>query len=273
MNTKLRTPLLMSLIVMMGIFASCSDPEEIAKPEITGLEVGLSDSHVAYIGADLHLEAEIVAEGKIDVVEVHMHAEDGSGFEIEEEFDDYSGMKNATFHKHVDIPENAPAGEYHMHLIVTDMEGNSTEVDADVDIQELADEDAPVMTISSAPTSGQTFANGETITISGNITDNVALGGMLVGLVYESDAIADADVTGANSKVIVMMHTHDFDDPDETDFTASIAVGAAMDNNMTPAAIEGDNAWKSGNYYILVRAEDAVGNWTFSDHYPLVVSL
>ena len=70
-----------------------------------------------------------------------------------------------------------------------------------------------------------------------------------------------------------MLHTHDFDDPDETEFTASIAVGAANDNNMTPAPIQGDNAWRSGNYYILVKSKDAKGNWAYSSHYPIVINL
>jgi hypothetical protein len=50
-------------------------------------------------------------------------------------------------------------------------------------------------------------------------------------------------------------------------------VGAGYDNNMTPAPIEGDNAWQSGNYYILIKAVDAKGNWTYSIHYPIVINL
>ena len=48
---------------------------------ISDLELGISDSHVAYIGADLHVEAEIVAEGRIKLVMVEIHQEEGSSDE------------------------------------------------------------------------------------------------------------------------------------------------------------------------------------------------
>lgn len=256
-------------------FTACDDSDDpVPAPTISNLEVGLDDSHSAYIGADLHVEAEVVAEGLLQTILVEIHAEDGSDYETEAEYD-YSDqiLKNTTFHQHVDIPEDFPAGEYHFHFIVTDQEGNSTTVEEDIELEELVDEEAPELSITSAPESGQSFASGETLSISGSVVDNVALGGLVVALVYESDNIADDDVIGSNTQVIVMLHTHDFDDPDETTFTASIEVGASYDNNMTPAAIEGDNAWKSGSYYILVKSKDAMSNWVTSSHYPVEISL
>jgi hypothetical protein len=274
MNTRV---FLIVIAFMAGLFfTSCEkDDETVPKPVIDLLELGLANSKIAYIGADLHIEAEIVAEGKIDKVTVEIHQEEGSSDEIEVEYDEFAGLKNTTFHKHVDIPATTVAGTYHCHITVTDMEGNSTTVEEEITIEELVDTEAPVITITSAPDNGKTFANGETISISGGVTDNISLAGLVVALVYETDNIADADVSGAaNTKVIVMLHTHDFgDDPDETDFTASINVGAANDNNMTPAPIQGDNAWKSGNYYILIKSKDAKDNWAISAHYPIVINL
>lgn len=272
-----RGVLLIAMTFVFGLFfISCNkdDDEVIPSPTINNLELGIGDSHTAYIGSDLHIEAEIVAEGLINTILVEVHAEDGSDNEVEAEFD-YSDqtLKNTSFHQHVDIPDEFTAGEYHFHLIVTDKEGNSTTVEADISIEELVDTEAPVLTITSAPASGQTFANAETISIAGTVTDNESLAGMVVALVYEDDNIADADVTGENTQVIVMLHTHAFDSEDAHTFTASIDVGATYDNNMTPALIEGDNAWKSGNYYILARATDAKENWVFSSHYPIEISL
>ena len=273
MNFKFKSIALFLAVSILGL-TSCSDDENIvAKPEINNIEIGPGNNLTAYIGADLHMEAEVLAAGLIDKISVEIHKEDGTGEEIEAEYTDYSGQRNATFHKHIDIPEGIAAGEYHFHLTVTDMEGNATSIDKDIMIEELQDDEAPVINISNAPSNGQTFANGETISISGSITDNIALEGMLVALVYEDDAIADADVKGNNEKIIVMMHTHDFDHPDETDFTASINVGAAMDNDMTPATIEGENAWKSGNYYLLVKTKDAKSNGAISQRYPITINL
>ncbi len=270
MNTKIKFLAIFFSIVIMAIVQSCN---KVPKPVISNLEIGLNNSHVAYAGADLHLQADIVAEGTINKITVEIHQEEGSSDEIVVEYDEFEGLKNTTFHKHVDIPATTPLGKYHCHITVTDMEGNSTTVEEEITIQELVDTEAPVLIISSAPTDGQVFTNGQTISISGHAQDNITLGGMLVALVYESDNIADADVTADNSHVIVMLHTHDFgDDPDEYNFTASIVVGAANDNNMTPAPIQGDNAWKTGNYYILVRVKDAKNNWTFSNHYNIVLN-
>lgn len=273
MKTRIKTLALILIATSMLFFTSCEKDDYIPKPVISSLELGIADSHIAYVGADLHIEAEIEAIGNIDVITVEIHQEEGSSDEIEATYNEYAGLKNTTFHKHVDIPEETPTGTYHVHITVTDMEGNQTTIEDEIEIEELTDDEAPEITVSSAPESGKSYANGETITISGSLTDNISLAGMLVTLVYESDNIADTDVSGANTSVIVMLHTHDFDDPDEYEFTASIAAGAANDNNMTPTAIEGDNAWQSGNYYILVKCKDAKGNWAYSNHYPIIINL
>ena len=273
MKTTIKTFAFLFTTTSLLFFTSCEKDDEVPKPVINIWELGLGDSHVAWIGADLHIEAEIEAEGRIDVITVEIHQEEGSSDEIEATFDEYAGLKNTTFHKHVDIPAETTAGTYHVHITVTDQEGNQTTVEDEIEIEELADEEAPEITVSSAPENGATYSTGETIEISGTVTDNVSLTGMLVVLVKESDNIDDADVSGSNSSVITMLHTHDFEDPDETEFTAAIAVGAENDNNMTPAPIQGDNAWRPGNYYILVKSKDAKGNWAYSSHYPIVINL
>ncbi|MCG6189875.1 DUF4625 domain-containing protein [Maribellus maritimus] len=271
MKTTFRTLILIFIASGLLLLASCGD-DDFLKPVITISELGLGDSRVAYAGTDLHIEAEIEAAAGINMISVEIHQEEGSSDEIEVEYDEFSGLKNMTFHKHIEIPAETPTGTYHVHVTVTDLEGYQTTVEDEIEIEELTDEEAPEIIISSAPESGMSFSSGETISISGTITDNISLAGILVALVYESDNIADTDVAGDNTSVIVMLHTHDFDDPDETEFSASIEVGAENDNNMTPAAIEGDNAWKSGNYYILVKSKDVKANWAYSNHYQLTVN-
>lgn len=274
MKTAIKTIALIFIASSTLFLTSCDDDDDnISSPEISNLELGIGDSHVAYAGADLHIEAEIYALGKVNTIIVEIHQEEGSSDEIVVTFDEYAGMIDPIFHKHVDIPAETPVGMYHIHITVTDMLGYQTTFEDEIEIKELEDEEAPEITVSSAPENGQAFASGETISISGSITDNVSLAGMVVALVKESDNIDDTDVSGNNSSVIIMLHTHDFDDPDETDFSASIKVGAENDNNMTPAPIEGDNEWESGNYYILVKSKDAKENWAYSDHYPIVINL
>lgn len=275
MKTQIRINTTMVLIIFLLVITSCEkDEAKINKPVIDLHEVGIGNSHTAYIGSDLHLEAEITAEGKIDLVTVEIHQEEGSGEEIITTYNEFKGFKNTTFHKHVDIPaEGVEPGSYHLHLIVTDLEGNQATAEKELTIVELADETAPEIEITLAPENGKAFVNGETINISGKATDNTSLSGLLIALVREDSNISDKDVTGNNTSVIVMMHTHSFDNLKSHTFTASITVGAKNDNNMTPSPIQGDNAWRTGNYYILVKGKDAKGNWGYSGHYPIVIKL
>ena len=123
-------------------FVACKDDDKssVAKPVITLTEVGHDNSGIGHIGDDLHLEAEIVAEGSIKRIDIEIHQEEGGKFEIEKSYTEgkYIGVKNAEFHEHIDIPAEAPVGEYHLHFTVVDGEGQSTTVESDVEIQAAA---------------------------------------------------------------------------------------------------------------------------------------
>lgn len=122
-------------VVAVAVLGLSSCDKEKDPPTISNLEVGENNSKTATIGDELHLDAEIDAPGKIDKIVVELHPEGGSGDDIEAEFTKYAGQLNADFHDHIEIPSTAEAGEYHFHLKVTDEEGQTTEVDAEVDIQ------------------------------------------------------------------------------------------------------------------------------------------
>jgi hypothetical protein len=265
-------------------FTACEkDDETNPKPVITLTELGYENSKIGYVGTDLHIEAEIVAEGKIDYVTIEIHPEgehedkstsivlhEGE-WEVDTTYTEFSGLKNTTFHKHIDIPVDADTGHYHFHFIVTDMDGQQTTVEEELEVQQPDDAVAPEITISSAPSNNQEFNNGETISISGSVSDDKALGGMYIGLVRTDQNLTDAEVNATNT--ITLLHTHEFDSHTAHNFSASINVGAAQDNNITPKDITGDIAWQSANYYIVVKCKDAFGgNWTFSSHYPIVIN-
>lgn len=132
MSFKLKSVVLLLALLVVGISSCTEDP---AAPTISGAEIGENNSMTATIGGELHMDAEIVAEGKIDKITVDLHLESGTGDDIEAEYTSYSGQLNADFHEDLDIPATATAGEYHFHLKVVDMEGQTTEYEADVDIQ------------------------------------------------------------------------------------------------------------------------------------------
>lgn len=281
MNTRI---FLTTIAITAGLFiTSCNkDDETIPKPVIDLTELGYENSKIAYTGTDLHIEADIVAEGTIDKVSIEIHPEgehekstsetlDEGQWEVDTTYTKFSGLKNTTFHEHLDIPVYADTGHYHFHIIVTDMDGQQTTVEEEIEIQQPDDPVAPEINITDSPANNQEFNDGETITISGSVSDDKALGGMYIGLVREDQSLTDAEVNATNT--ITLLHTHEFDSPTAHDFSASINVGASYDNNIEPKEITGDIAWQSANYYIVVKCVDAFGgNWTFSNQYPIVIN-
>lgn len=261
------------------LLASCTKEDDKLPPQINGFELGYENSGIAYLGSDLHIEAEILADAKIDRITLLIHHEGEHGkytlldeyeWEVDTTYTKFSGLKNTSFHEHYEVPLEVEAGEYHLDFAVIDMDGNKTEIERDLIIQAPVDLEAPGITIDTHPADMQVFINGQLITITGKINDETALGGMYVGLVRENQNLEDAAVNASNT--ITLLHTHDFQSPVMHEFSASITVGAAQDNNVTPKPIEGDIAWQSGNYYVLVKVKDAFGgNWTFSQHYPIEI--
>ncbi len=123
-------------VLSLGFVACDKDDDSTAKPVITLTEVGHENSKTATAGDDMHLEADIVAEGLIARIDIEIHLEEGGDYEIELSYTDgkYIGVRNTEFHEHIDIPADAPAGEYHLHFTVTDKAGQQTTVESDVNI-------------------------------------------------------------------------------------------------------------------------------------------
>ena len=272
----------LAIIAILAVFLTSCEKDAKA-PVISDVEVGLNNSKMAYVGGDLHLEASIVAEGKISKIQVTIHpaseaadvsamkvksstAHEGE-WEVDTTYTKFSGLKNTTFHEHIDVPVNAPIEAYHLHIIVVDMEGNTTEFEEEglTVSAPVADGIKPTITISTAPTANQVFKTGETISISGTITDPKGLAGAYIGLVKVSQGLADAAVSSSNT--ITLLHFHDFTDVKNYSFSANIKVGNAKDNDLTPK----DATWTSGEYYLLVKAPAIDGEAGFSQHYPITI--
>ena len=280
-----RFSLLFILALSLGnIFQSCKKDEEktLNPPAISNFEFGYNDSGEAYTNSDLHIEAEIVAEAKIDRIQITIHPEGehyksiAEGWEVDTTYTKFNGLKNTTFHEHIEVPMEADTGHYHFHFIIVDMDGNTKEVERELHVEAPFDEEAPVLSITANPTDGQTFQNGETISIGGTISDNLALGGLYVGLVRSNQNLENADMDASNT--ITLLHLHDFDGALEYNFTAEIQVGASLDNNSDPTDLTGDldggPAWQSGEYYLLVKSPDAFGGGiAFSEKYFINIEL
>lgn len=138
-----KTNIYLFLFLVLGLFgtlSSCNkDDDEIPveKPVVILSEVGLENSKTAVAGSDLHLDGDIVAEGLIAKIEVEIHQEGGGEYKIEKSWTEgkYIGVRNTTFHEHLDISADAPAGEYHLHFTVTDQLGNATTAESELTIE------------------------------------------------------------------------------------------------------------------------------------------
>ncbi len=142
----MKTNRFFALILVLVAFATAckKDPKAPAAPSISGLEVGINNNGKVFPGNDLHLEAEITAPGLIQEVKVKIHGETGGGWTFEKVYTDgFKGLKNSTLHEHIDVPESAALGKYHLHLTVTDQWGQVTEEEADLEI--TIDPDAPTV--------------------------------------------------------------------------------------------------------------------------------
>jgi len=144
---KTRFFLIAIAISAVSIATSCKKDEETAKPIIKIMEIGEGDTHgndhTAIIGGELHVEAEIVADGKIDKVHVKIHPEGDhkstntlEEWELDTTYTKFSGLKNTIFHEHLEIDTIAEVGTYHFDFTVTDMEGNQSSAEAELVISE-----------------------------------------------------------------------------------------------------------------------------------------
>ena len=146
MKKIINMSLMMALITMVTLsFTSCDkDDDDVlpAKPSITLTEVGHDNGKHAHPGHDLHLEADLLAEGLIQRIDIEIHQEGGANKIVEQSYTTgkYIGVRNAEFHEHIDIPANAPLGEYHLHFTVTDKHGQQTTVEDHIELIE-GDED------------------------------------------------------------------------------------------------------------------------------------
>ncbi len=129
---------LSALCIVSLLFTACSKNKDDvpASPLVTDVEIGSGNNKIAYTGSDLHLEAQIIAPGTIANVQVEIHPVSGTGWKFDSVYvNGFQGLKNAEFHKHIDIPADAAVGFYHLHFIVTDQRGQQKKIEDEIEIK------------------------------------------------------------------------------------------------------------------------------------------
>lgn len=175
-------------------------------------EVGSGNNKQATAGEDLHLEAEILATGRIATVAVEIHSETNASLpEIKQTFTDYAGLLNATFHKHVDIPVDQPAGIYHLHLTVTDQQGNVKTAETEIEILASSNLFNISLTEIGHGTAGNFHGHvGEEIHIEGIVSAANPIAIIAIEIHNESDSsIQEIEATYANYAGLTTANFHE----------------------------------------------------------------
>lgn len=95
-----------------------------------GASHDFSDNKIGYTGTKPMVSAHIKAENGLEKITVFIHSEEGTpSFELDTTYT-FNGEKEwgtGGQHKHIAIPDNAPAGDYHMYFNVYDKKGEVSE--------------------------------------------------------------------------------------------------------------------------------------------------
>lgn len=180
------------LFFIATLFLSCEkDKDPVNQPPVVDLKVGSSNNKKATVGEDLHLDANITAEALVQRIDIEIHQE-GGDFEIEKSYTEgeYIGEQYVYFHEHLDIPSNAPAGNYHLHFTVTDQNGQKTTVESELELLAQSPSAALVFTEVTGGASlyahgdhfhglGGTLTDGESKTVTFDAEGNAISGGHL----------------------------------------------------------------------------------------------
>lgn len=307
MKTKF---LLTGAIFAIGLFfVACDDKDEAKpKPSIDGIEVGLSNNEIGVIGRDFHFNAEVLAGDLIDTVRIKIQPRTGETYaadwSFEKKWDSYKGTKNATWHKHFNIPEDAAEGTYDFIIIVEDENGTKIEevrtiriylpenlqVDPFLAVFSLFRRIYDGDKISSVENDPQVINEGDSIisqvTISGVKGDGI----MYMMLIKKSLGYLPESVDAIDfSKVIVYdVYEHEneeeiyefsnFHTEPEPVFTIVrypplLGIGAEEDLDVPPNPISGEKAWESGDYYYGVVYENTTYNMSLFNYIELEVSM
>jgi hypothetical protein len=278
---------------------------ELPKPTLENLELGLGNAGIGVIGEDFHFEANILAVDKIDTVKVKILPRAGEKYskpwKHEITWNQYKGLKNTNVHKHFNVPADAAEGTYDLVVTVLDENGSRLEVKRDFEIYTRASLPirpmitglwmhknwGPVYDYHSDkdkfPT--QRYKKGDTIQVQANISFVKGDGKLYLLLIkktanYNPQTIEEVDLSKA---MVYDVHEHknqesikDFGNSefDMESYTVirnipDLVIGADKDNNApTNNAINGNKAWGSGDYNLVVIYKNFTSKQTIHKMIP-----
>ncbi|PAM91698.1 hypothetical protein B4N84_27180 [Flavobacterium sp. IR1] len=305
--------IIVAFLLSTFVFTSCSndsdsptEPEQ-KQPTIDKIELGLGNNEIGVIGEDFHFNAEVIAADKIENVNIKIVQRSTETYSKvwshEINWTQYAGAKNATIHKHFDVPSDAAEGKYDFIITIKDQNGTSLEVKKNLNI--YASGNLPVNPVTTILTvfkndaffyrKGKYYTEGDHFKTTDNFMSQVTLSGvkgngiMYLLLINKKAKHTPESVDQIDfSKVIVydvfehkdMAEVGTFSNVlfDENNMVTrempALPIGAAKDFNVpTPQDITGTRAWATGDYTYLIVYKNTTYNINFTQaiNIPIVL--
>lgn len=293
--SKFAITILLFAISLGGCRKDQSGEGDKTHPKVEYIEVGTANNETGVIGRDFHFNAEITAGYRIDVVQVKIMPRTGETYsrpwDYTVEWSEYKGAKNATIHKHFDIPTTAAEGIYDFLIIVKDENGSVLElkktiriydpfnlpVDPTLSVLNLHIGGSPYYRNGAFITPGLKLKKNDVLSAQAAIENVKGSGKLYLLLINKKENYRPESTDNIDfSKVIVYDVYEHKDWPSAASFSnfvfdlasfqtvrniPNLSIGAATDNNApTPNPITGSKSWTSGDYYFVVLYKNQTYN-------------
>jgi hypothetical protein len=249
--------LLTIAILAITVVSSCKkDPEpDVNKPSVELWSPG--NNNILYCGGDLEFHCTFKDDNQLYSYKIDITALASSPNAWINHFIKMIDGTEQEVSDTIYIPKTIEPGNYTFAVTCNDTSYNEKSVS--VTVQIIQDLIAPTITLTQAPSGGQSFITNDTIRIAGTVTENYKLTNVFVAIMNPADNIADTMATTYNSYA-TFLNNSSFSNVTNYSFNKYLVVGNPNDND---GANNPDNiTWTPGSYYILVRATDRVGNRT-----------
>ncbi|TYQ00174.1 uncharacterized protein DUF4625 [Tenacibaculum adriaticum] len=277
-----RTQIALYALAFFGLLiTSCSnDDNDVQLPISSISEVEIGSANRGVIGRDFHFNVEVLAGDMIDIVQININPREDETYTHDWSFeivwDEFKGVKNATVHKHFEVPEDAAEGKYDFVITVTDENGTKLEETFEVEIIDPANLPVdPKLSFILRNGSNLYIVNDETfeepeegiifpkdgplisLTTVQNVKDDGKIFILMIkkSLNHYPETIDDIDFSKA---IVVDVYEHSGRENIFTFYNSIVGVrnapefivGTTQDNNTpNPNSVDGDKSWENTEYY------------------------
>lgn len=293
------------LLLLITIFSACKKDQviEANAPKAENIEIGSANNKQALKGRDFHFNADVVAGDKIKAVQLKIVQKSTeqytANWKLEFAWEEYVGAKNTNVHKHFTIPADAPDGKYDFYFIVLDENGTKLELKEELIISDPANmpvdpkigrdmisrNETMIYYMETWVEQELIFKKGDELTAHAQISEIKGDGILYTVLIkkkanYYPESIDKLDF----SRAIVISKVEHQGLPAASKISTlkqvngvyggeKITIGATQDGNEPLAnPINGDKAWESGKYNLVILYKNTSYNMNVFKVIPITIN-